>query len=97
MGKTNPVTLPDWRLQLASTPDQRWISQGLLRYVDQKKFPALFEAVAGRQLPGTALQNKPGTKRILAVTNLVGWRNVNQEDVAHFGVADAVARSMPSE
>ena len=27
----------------------------------QKKFPALFQSVAGRQLPGTAIQNKPGT------------------------------------
>lgn len=73
-----------------NTPYQRWISQGLLRYVDQKKFPALFEAVAGRQLPGTALQNKPGTKRILTEKNLVGWRKANPEDEANFGVADAV-------
>lgn len=43
-------------------------------YADQKKFPALFEAVAGRQLPGTALQNKPGTKRILTEKNLAGYR-----------------------
>lgn len=73
-----------------NTPYQRWISQGLLRYVDQKKFPALFEAVAGRQLPGTALQNKPGTKRILTEKNLVGWRKANPEDEANFGIADAV-------
>lgn len=63
----------------AGAPYQRWVSQGLLRYVDQKKFPALFEAVAGRQLPSTALQNKPGTKRTLTERNHVGQRNVNQE------------------
>jgi hypothetical protein len=42
--------------------------------MDQKKFPALFEAVAGRQLPSTALQNKPGMKRILTEKNLAGYR-----------------------
>ncbi|MDO4770014.1 MAG: hypothetical protein Q4A11_06580, partial [Brachymonas sp.] len=60
-----------------STPFGRWVRDGLLKYVDQKKFPALFESVAGRRLPGTALQNKPGTSRILTEKNLAGWRKEN--------------------
>jgi hypothetical protein len=37
----------------------------LLKYADKKKFPAIFTLSVGRQLPDTALQNKPGTRGIL--------------------------------
>ena len=54
------------------TPFNRWIGDGLARYVDQKKFPAIL-AQAGLQLPSTA-QNKPGTSKILTEKNLAGYR-----------------------
>lgn len=58
----------------ARTPFMRWIHEGLLKYADTKKFPALFQRTSGRQLPGTALRNKPGTERIVTENNLAGWR-----------------------
>ena len=57
----------------------RWLRDGLLRFADTKKFPALFESASGRRLPGTALQNKPGTARILTEKNLAGWRRANPD------------------
>ncbi len=58
-------------------PFMRWIGDGLTRFVDQKKFPAVFAQSVGRQLPNTALHNKPGMRRILTEKNLVGWRKEN--------------------
>lgn len=58
----------------SATPFGRWLSSGLLRFVDKKKFPALFQSVAGRQLPSTAIQNKPGTLKILTEKDLAGYR-----------------------
>ena len=68
------------------TPFMRWIGDGLLRYVDKKKFPAVFALSVGRRLPDTALQNKPGTVRILTEKNLAGWRKL------HAGQAQPDAR-----
>ena len=69
------------------TPFMRWIRDGLLRYVDKKKFPAVFALSVGRRLPDTALQNKPGTAKILTEKHLAGWRKLHagqaQPD-AHF-------------
>ena len=69
------------------TPFMRWIGDGLLRYVDKKKFPAVFALSVGRRLPDTALQNKPGTAKILTEKHLAGWRKLHagqaQPD-AHF-------------
>ncbi|MDO5288544.1 MAG: PLxRFG domain-containing protein [Pseudomonadota bacterium] len=57
-------------------PFGRWLSDGLAYLVDQKTFPAVLEA-SGLQLPRTAFQNKPGTRRILTEKNLAGWRRSN--------------------
>ena len=62
-----------------ATPFMRWIGDGLLRYVDKKKFPAVFALSVGRRLPDTALQNKPGTPKILTEKNLDGWRRANPD------------------
>jgi hypothetical protein len=48
---------------MENTPYIRWTADGLEWSVDKKKFPALIEAVAGRQLPSTDLQSKPGTPK----------------------------------
>ena len=61
-----------------TTPFMRWIGDGLLRYVDKKKFPAVFAQSVGRRLPDTALQNRPGTRRILTEKNLERWRQAHQ-------------------
>ena len=61
------------------TPFMRWIRDGLLRYVDKKKFPAVFALSVGRRLPDTALQNRPGTPKILTEKNLDGWRRANPD------------------
>lgn len=61
----------------SSTPFMRWIGDGLLKFADTKKFPALFEQTSGRRLPGTALLNKLGTARILTEKHLAGWRRVH--------------------
>ena len=68
------------------TPFMRWIRDGLLRYVDKKKFPAVFALSVGRRLPDTALQNKPGTAKILTEKHLAGWRKL------HAGQAQPDAR-----
>lgn len=74
----------------ARTPFMRWIHEGLLKYADTKKFPALFQRTSGRQLPGTALRNRPGTERILTEKSLAAWRK------AHAAKAgDAPAFSLP--
>jgi len=62
-----------------------------VRYVDHKKFPALFEPVAGRQLPGTALQNKPGRAQILTEKNLAGYRK-NPGGLPLFSTVDGQAQ-----
>lgn len=54
-------------------PTARWMRDGLLHYGDTKTFPAIFALSGGRKLPDTALQNKPGTRRILTAKNLAGW------------------------
>lgn len=59
------------------TPFMRWIRDGLLRYVDKKKFPAVFALSVGRRLPDTALQNKPGTAKILTEKHLAAWRKLH--------------------
>ncbi len=64
--------------QGGKTPFGRWVREGLLRYADQKTFPALLANTSGLQLPGTAYTNKPGTKRILTQKNLVGYRETRQ-------------------
>ena len=61
----------------SSTPFMRWIGEGLLKFADTKKFPALFEQTSGRRLPGIALLNKPGTARILTEKHLAAWRRVH--------------------
>ena len=72
------------------TPFMRWIRDGLLRYVDKKKFPAVFALSVGRRLPDTALQNKPGTAKILTEKHLAGWRKLHAgqaqpgDEAAHF-------------
>jgi N12 class adenine-specific DNA methylase len=53
-------------------PIGRWLRDGLGRYIDQKKFPAILTA-SRLQLPGTALQNKPGTRKMLTEKNLRGY------------------------
>lgn len=63
----------------ASTPFLRWMDGGLLRFIDQKKFPAVFESTSGRRLPGTALQNKPGMRKILTEKNLAGYRKEHSD------------------
>jgi hypothetical protein len=55
-------------------PWRRWLGDGLLRYVDQKTFPALLANTSRLQLPGTAFANKPGTAKILTQKNLAGYR-----------------------
>lgn len=60
-----------------ATPFMRWIGDGLMRYADTKKFPAVFTQSVGRRLPDTAFQNKPGTRRILTEKNLAGWRKAH--------------------
>lgn len=57
-------------------PFGRWFRDGLGRYVDQKKFPAILNA-SGLQLSGTAWQNKPGTGKILTEKNLAGYIKAN--------------------
>lgn len=57
-------------------PIGRWARDGLTRYVDKKKFPAILDA-SGLQLPGTAFQNKPGTDKILSKKNLAGYMRAN--------------------
>lgn len=57
-------------------PYMRWLAGGLGRYIDKQKFPTVLKA-SGLQLPSTALQNKPGTKRILTEKNLSGYRKAN--------------------
>ena len=59
------------------TPFMRWIGDGLMRYADKTKFPAVFALSVGRRLPDTALQNKPGTARILTEKHLAAWRRVH--------------------
>lgn len=54
-------------------PIRRWVKDGLTRYVDQKKFPTVFNT-SRLQLPGTAFQNKPGTRKILTEKNLSGYK-----------------------
>ncbi len=61
----------------SNTPFMRWINDGLLQYVDKKKFPAFFAQSVGRQLPNTALQNKQGMRKILTEKNLAGWRKTH--------------------
>nr|WP_311465178.1 PLxRFG domain-containing protein [uncultured Ottowia sp.] len=74
----------------SSTPFMRWLRDGLLRFADTKKFPALFESASGRRLPGTALQNKPGMPKILTEKHLAGWRKLHAgqaqpgDEQAHF-------------
>lgn len=41
------------------------LGAGKAWYIDQKAFPAIFTLSVERQLPDTALQNKPGTRKIL--------------------------------
>ena len=74
----------------ARTPFMRWIHEGLLKYADTKKFPALLQRASGRQLPGTALRNRPGTERILTENNLAGWRKAQAAKAG-----DAPAFSLP--
>lgn len=57
-------------------PYMRWLASGLGRYVDKQKFPTVLKA-SGLQLPSTALQNKPGTNKILTEKNLSGYRKAN--------------------
>ncbi|GAB2806358.1 hypothetical protein GCM10027276_03770 [Comamonas piscis] len=57
-------------------PYMRWLASGLGRYVDKQKFPTVLKA-SGLQLPSTALQNKPGTRKILTEKNLSGYRKAN--------------------
>ena len=52
----------------------------MLMYQDQKKFPAILSA-SRLQLPGTALQNKPGTQSILTEKNLSGYTKANPNPV----------------
>jgi len=59
-------------------PYGRWLRDGLARYVDQKKFPTIL-AQAGLRLPSTAVQNKPGTRRILSEKHLAGYRRAQGE------------------
>jgi len=59
-------------------PVARWIADGLLMYADQKVFPAILTA-SRLQLPGTALQNKPGTLRILTEKHLSGYIKAHPE------------------
>lgn len=59
------------------SPFGRWIADGLLKYADTKTFPAVFAQSVGRQLPDTALKNKPGTGRILTEKHLSGYRRAN--------------------
>lgn len=66
----------------AGAPFARWVNDGLARYVDQNKFPAVL-ARAGLQLPRKALENKPGTKKILTDKNLVGYIKANQGESDH--------------
>jgi len=72
--------------QGGKTPFARWARDGLLKYADQKKFPDVL-ARAGLQLPSTAVQNKPGTKKILSEKNLSGYRRANGLDGAMFSRA----------
>ena len=74
----------------ARTPFMRWIHEGLLKYADTKKFPSLFQRASGRQLPGTALRNRPGTERILTENNLAAWRKAQAAKAG-----DAPAFSLP--
>ena len=74
----------------ARTPFMRWIHEGLLKYADTKKFPALFQRTSGRQLPGTALRNRPGTERILTEKSLAAWRKAQAAKAG-----DAPAFSLP--
>jgi hypothetical protein len=60
--------------------DEGQIRRGDVSYVDTKKFPAIFAQSVGRQLPDTALQNKPGTKKILTEKNLAGYRRAQQDE-----------------
>jgi len=64
----------------STPPVGRWISSGLLRYADKEKFPAILNA-SGLQLSGTALQNKPGTSKILTEKNLNGYTKANPQTV----------------
>lgn len=61
-------------------PIARWMREGLARYVDKKKFPTVLDA-SGLQLPGTAFQNKPGTRQILTEKNLNGYLKANPTTV----------------
>ncbi|MDO4770087.1 MAG: hypothetical protein Q4A11_06955, partial [Brachymonas sp.] len=78
----------------ANTPFLRWMNNGLLRFVDQKKFPTVLESTSGRRLPGTALQNKPGTSKILTEKNLAGWR---KENAPQFNRAEDAAEQQFAE
>ena len=79
----------------SATPFTRWINDGLLQFADSKKFPALFETTSGRRLPGTALQNKPGTQRILTEKNLAGWRRENNPALSRSGSAKTLGNANP--
>lgn len=79
----------------SATPFTRWINDGLLQFADSKKFPALFETTSGRRLPGTALQNKPGTPRILTEKNLAGWRRENNPALSRSGSAQTLGNANP--
>lgn len=59
-------------------PIGRWARDGLTRYVDKKKFPAILDA-SGLQLPGTAFQNKPGTSKILSEKHLAGYMRAHAD------------------
>ncbi len=86
--------------QGGKTPFGRWVRDGLLRYVDQKTFPALLANTSRLQLPGTAFTNKPGTAKILTQKNLAGYRrgspSIAADDPAGT-TADALRTTLAAE
>ncbi|PUE08980.1 hypothetical protein B9Z51_08585 [Limnohabitans sp. T6-5] len=71
-------------------PFSQWFAQGNARYIDKKVFPAVLRRV-GLQLPDTAYQNKPGTKKILTEKNLAGFIKARQQ-----GEANVTGQKVPS-
>lgn len=73
------------------TPWMRWASDGLIKYLDKKKFPGIL-APSGLQLSRVE-QASRGTGKILTEKDLAGWRKANNSAYSH-DMSDALASEL---
>lgn len=76
-------------------PMGRWLREGKAWYVDKKKFPDVLRRV-GLQLPDTAYQNKPGTRKILTERNLDGYLKANPPLLSRTAAASPQQQPAPT-